>query len=301
VKINRISLLFAELSNVGEQTMRWSWSPAALITLVLLAVLYGWTVWSAWKQDIKDERGEKPLQWYHLAAFGVALVLAFLIFFSPVNAGGQQYFVLHAVQLVGLTTVCVPLMMFAWPVAVSRRLLGLPGIRDILEMLSVPLLSSLAFNFAFIIWHIPVLYAQVVKDTNLYHLQLLCIFVLAFLSWGPLCAAWRGTRHMRYPTQMLYTFLDGQPMDWLAFALLITTSPLYSSYLFPSLLGIPNFSDQAAGALVLLCPGIVDLVILSVIFFRWMMQIEQRTRAKDQERVQEEEEYEIEYEVIEKQ
>jgi len=49
-------------------------------------------------------------------------------------------------------------------------------------------------------------------------------------------------------------------------------------------LGISAFADQAMGGALLLLPGLVDLVVMTPLFFLWLAQIEQKARIDDQKR-----------------
>ena len=89
---------------------------------------------------------------------------------------------------------------------------------------------------------------------------------------------------MTYPMQMLYAFLDGQPLDIYAFLLVFSGVVIYPYYAIPPQLGITAFADQAVGGALLLLPGLVDLIIITPLFFFWLAQIEQKAKIADQRR-----------------
>jgi len=140
----------------------------------------------------------------------------------------------------------------------------------------------------FLLWHTPRFYDATITNASLYHAQVLTIFLLSMLNWWPLIGSLKELHHMSYPLQMLYAFFDGQPVDIFAFILVFSGVPIYSHYAIPSQLGLSAFADQAAGGALLLIPGLVDLVVMSPLFFRWLGQIEQRTRLADEYRQEEE-------------
>ena len=94
---------------------------------------------------------------------------------------------------------------------------------------------------------------------------------------------------MSYPQQMLYAFLDGQPVDIFAFLLVFSFVVFYPQYTVPPQLRISAFADQAVGGAFLLLPGLVDLVVMSPLFFRWLGQLEEKAKIADQRRQEEEE------------
>ena len=83
---------------------------------------------------------------------------------------------------------------------------------------------------------------------------------------------------------MLYVFLDGQPLDMYAFLLVFSGVVIYPFYAIPPQSGISAFADQAMGGALLLLPGLIDLVVMTPLFFLWLAQIEQKARIADQKR-----------------
>ncbi len=84
------------------------------------------------------------------------------------------------------------------------------------------------------------------------------------------------------PLQMLYAFLDGQPVDIFAFLLVFSGTVFYTHYAVPPQLGVSAFGDQAVGGALLLIPGLVDLVVMSPLFIRWLAQMEAQAKINDQ-------------------
>jgi hypothetical protein len=90
--------------------------------------------------------------------------------------------------------------------------------------------------------------------------------------------------------QMLYAFVDGQPVDIFAFLLVFTGVVFYPYYTIPAQLaqfGVSPIADQTIGGAFLLLPGLVDLVVMSPLFFRWLGQIEEKAKIADQQRQEE--------------
>jgi hypothetical protein len=61
-------------------------------------------------------------------------------------------------------------------------------------------------------------------------------------------------------------------------------SVIYPFYAIPPQVGISAFADQAVGGALLLIPGLVDLVVMTPLFFHWLAQIEQKAKIADQKR-----------------
>lgn len=74
-------------------------------------------------------------------------------------------------------------------------------------------------------------------------------------------------RQLRYPAKMFYAFLDGRPVDLFAFLLVYGGVVLYPHYGVPGQLGISALSDQEAGGAMMWARGVIDLRVMSPLFF----------------------------------
>lgn len=283
----------------GGLNFAWHWSPLTLAFLVLLCLLYGFGIC----QVRRNSPTKKPLKTTQVVAFVSAIVLMALVLLTPVDTIARtQLFAAHMVQAVVLTTLCAPLLLFACPDWLLLPLRNVPVLKDSMRFLTRALVASMLFNITFLLWHAPVLYNYALVHGTFYHVEMLSIFLASLLNWWPLIGPVKELRRLSYPLQMLYAFLDGQPVDIFAFLLVFSGVVLYPRYMVPPQLGISAFADQAVGGAFLLLPGLVDLVVMTPLFFRWLGQIEQRAKLDDQRRQEEEElnaEAEVEDEVEE--
>lgn len=263
----------------------WPWNPGAIILLLVLCLLYLPGLRRARLRYPQD----RPVKTRQIVFFFSAIVIAALMLLTPVDTIGRtQLFFVHMFQLVVLTTLCTPLLIFGCSEVLLQPLVELPIVRNVVRILTQPLVASILFNVTFLLWHAPRFYDATITNASLYHAQVLAIFFLSWLNWWPLIGSVKELRHMSYPLQMLYAFFDGQPVDIFAFILVFSGVAIYSRYAIPPQLGLSAFADQAAGGALLLIPGLVDLVVMSPLFFRWLGQIEQRTRLADEHRLEEE-------------
>ena len=220
-------------------------------------------------------------------AFFSSIILVALLLLTPINTIARtQLFSVHAVQIVILSTFCAPLLLAACSTDLLRSLLKQP----LLQGLTHPLVASLLFNIAFVLWHIPPSYNAAMADATLYHVQVFSLFLLSLPQWWPLVGAARTARAMSYPLRMLYAFLDGQPVGIFAMVMVFVVGPIYSHYALPPQLGITPTIDQIIAGGIFLVSGLVDIVVMSVLFVRWLVQIERHTRLEDAQRQEEQEE-----------
>jgi len=262
----------------------WHWSPFTIGFLIILCLLYGFGIRWARKNNAYDT----PLATSRVVAFIGAIIGMVLVLLTPIDTIARtQLFAAHMLQAVVLTTLCAPLLLFACPTWLLQPLLKLPVVRGVASVLTNAIVASIIFNGTFLIWHAPVVYNYALMHGTLYHVEMLTIFITALLNWWPLIGPVRELRRLSYPLQMLYVFLDGQFLDIFAFLLVFSGVVFYTHYVVPPQLGIPAFADQAVGGAFLLLPGLVDLVVMTPLFFRWLGQIEQRAQIEDQRRQEE--------------
>lgn len=274
-------------------SLSWSWSPGAMIFLLLVCLLYLWALQRA-RRRLSNDPQELPVRAYRIAAFFGGIGFAALLVLSPINTIARtQLFSVHLAQIVLLTSVCAPLVLAGCPAPILCPLIEMPIVRNIMRFLTFPLVSSLIFNGTFLLWHIPKLYNASLVDASLYQTIVLCIFCASLLNWWPLIGSLTELRKISYPVQIFYAFFDGQPVDIFALVLVFSAIPFYLHYALPPQLYLSRFADQAIGGALLLIPGLIDLAVMTPLFFHWFAQIEAKTRLADQKRQQEMEEEDI--------
>ena len=274
----------------------WPFNPGVMLFLLLLVALYLLGLRRARQHPVQDNVVTRR----QIVAFFVAIVVMAIVLLTPIDTIARtQLFSVHMAQLVLLTTLCAPLILFSTPASLLRPFVSLPVIRPIIQLFTRPLVASVLFNLLFLFWHVPKILHFTIGNSVLYHVQVLSIFIAALLNWWPLLGSVRELRPMSYPLQMLYAFFDGQPVDIFAFILVFTGVTIYTFYAIPPQLGLSTFADQAVGGALLLIPGLVDLVVMTPLFFRWLGQIEAKTKKDDEERLEDDEEYEYEEDEIE--
>lgn len=266
----------------------WPWNPIIMVSLLLLCLLYAVAVLLA-----RRYKPEETLPSYRILAFVSAIILIALVLLTPLDTIARtQLFAAHMIQAVTLTTLCAPLLLAACPDWLLQPLIDQPVGRQIFRFLTQPLVASLIFNLTFLTWHAPNLYNLALNNSTLYQVEMLSFLLTSLLNWWPLIGPLRRLRNLSYPLQMVYAFFDGQPVDIYAFLLVFTGVVFYTHYAIPHQFiewGYSAVADQTIAGAFLLIPGLVDLVVMSPLFFRWLGQIEQQSKIADQRRQEEEE------------
>lgn len=261
---------------LNSLNLTWPWNPLALLAIMLLCLLYTLGI----KRTQQNHTQDNPIKKRQIVAFVLAIVAMALVLLTPIDTIARtQLFIAHMLQIVVLTTLCAPLLLAATPSWLLQPLLQQPVLRRITRFLTHPLVASSFFNLTFFIWHAPPLFNLALKYETLYHIEMLSLLFTALLNWWPLIGPVPELRKLSYPLQMLYAFLDGQPIDIFAFLLIFTGTVFYPHYVVPPQLSA--FGDQAAGGALLLIPGLVDLLVMSPLFIRWLAQMEARQKLND--------------------
>ena len=275
--------------------LSWPWHPGTIVILLVMSLLYVLALRYVRLRHPEDT----SVKARHIVAFFLAILLAACMLLTPIDAIGRtQLFSIHMTQAIVLTTVCTPLILFSAPAILLHPLFELPLLRTVARLLTMPLVATVLFNGNFLFWQVPKIFALAQQNATLYQAEMLAIFLTSLLNWWPLIGSLREeVSRMTYPVQMLYAFFDGQPVDIFAFVLVFSGVAIYKLYAIPPQLNLSAFGDQTVAGALLLIPGLVDLGVMSPLFFRWLGQIEVRTRIADQRRLEEantEDEYEDE-------
>ncbi|GER83088.1 hypothetical protein KTAU_17250 [Thermogemmatispora aurantia] len=259
----------------------------AIIAALLLCLSY---LPSLWRELRQPQAGERPGQArWRLLAFLVAIVAMLAVLVTPIDQlARSQLFLMHMLQVIVLSTVCAPLLLLALPTVLAGRLrVSEDQARAtgpaLLRWLTRPLPASMLYNGLFLLWHLPPLYLAISEQAVLYDLALVILLPLALLNWWPLLGPTDEKLRLSYPAQMLYAFLDGQPIDIFAFLLVFSGTLFYPIYAQQPHPLIAPLSDQEAAGAMLLVPGLVDLLVMTPLFFRWLALLEEKARVRDQQ------------------
>ena len=259
--------------------LTWHWSPFSLAALLLFCLAYGLTLGLMHRRNPQ----ERPIKKRQIAWFIGGVLIVALFLFTPIDTVARtQLFLAHMFQVVFIITFAVPCILFACPGWLFHPAFDWPVSRAVLAVLTQPVTASLLFNAVFIFWHLPLVYDKTLlpQSSYLYHLMIWSLFLVSFLNWWPLIGPDRQLHHMSYPAQIAFAFLDGEPLQIYAFIIVFSGVVVYP-YVVPAQL-FNAFADQASAGALLLLPGIVDLVVMSPLFFRWLRQIEEKAKRNDE-------------------
>ncbi len=140
-------------------------------------------------------------------------------------------------------------------------------------------IAVLLFNALILFWHAGSLYEVALHSDFWHDVQLLTFVVAGMLTWWPLLTPANHEIRLSSPLQILYLAGESIPLDvfgvFTIFAQGIIFYPTYA--VAPRLWGISAAVDQQVGGGILAVPGnIIDVIMMSVVFFAWIERVETR-------------------------
>jgi putative membrane protein len=232
---------------------RWSIHPSTAIGIAALGALYLWAAHRLRQQPTLTQK----------IFFFSGLLVMFASLNGPIHDLSDVYlFSAHMVQHLLLTLAMPPLL-----------LAGVPGwmLRPVLSRRGTAPVACFTFNLVIAAWHLPVFYNAAMANHNLHIFEHLMFMVAAVLMWWPLLSQLPELPRLAYPGQMLYTFLMSIPMSIIAVYIAMSDHVLYPAYsAAPRVLPISPLEDQLLGGLIMWIPGgIIFMIIMTVVFFKW--------------------------------
>ena len=184
-----------------------------------------------------------------LGVFAIWLAIA-----SPLAEYDHHLLTVHMIQHLLLMTVASPLILFAVPLAVSRR------------WQPKPVLCWTVATLTLVGWHVPVMLTMAMQSDVLHAVQLSSFLVAGLLFWWPLVFT-----EPQWST-VLYLFLATLPCDALAGFLMFSDRVAYPVYFsMPRHFGLTVLEDQqCAAALMWTCVTLIYLVPAAIVSTRML-------------------------------
>jgi len=244
--------------------LKWSIHPSTVIGLAALGALYLWRARAA--SDTQPLSGARKL------SFFAGLFVIFAALNGPIHDLSDNYlFSGHMVQHLMLTMAMPPLLFTGVPGWMLRPLLSNRMIGGIARKVTRPVTCFAIFNLVIALWHLPVFYNAAMDNHSIHIAEHLMFMAAAVLMWWPLLSQLPELPRLAYPGQMLYSFLMTIPMTVIAVYITMADSVLYPHYSSaPRIMPLSPMEDQLLGGLIMWIPGgMIFMIIMSVVFFKW--------------------------------
>jgi putative membrane protein len=260
---------------------QWNLEPSILIGTVLITWLYLYAIGPFRKRHFPDE----PIRTGQTIAFLSGMLIMFLVLVSPLDELGDSYlFSAHMLQHLCLTIIGPPLLLLGTPEWMVKPALSSKVIFKVAKVLTYPVVAFVLFNVDFWLWHAPPLYNATLENQTIHILEHLTFIFFGLCYWWPIFSPSKDLPRLPIGGQILYLFFSGMPSVLLG-AGLTFSPPLYAPYIAaPRIWGISAATDQQLGGLIMWVPvSIFYIVIMSVLFIRWMLQQEATQQAKERD------------------
>jgi cytochrome c oxidase assembly factor CtaG len=275
------------MASIADTTLnfwltQWNWEPSVLLGTALITGLYLYAIGPLRKRYFPTEHIKRS----QITSFLLGILIIFLSLVSPLDELGDVYlFSAHMIQHLCLTILGPPLLLLGTPGWLLKPLLRNRPLFLIAKGLTYPAIAFFLYNADFWLWHAPPLYNATLENEGIHILEHMTFLVFGVLNWWPIFSPLdEGLPRLSIGGQILYIFLSGMPTVALG-AGLTFLPPLYAPYLAaPRIWGISAATDQQLGGLIMWIPGnIIYIVIVSVLFIRWMQIQDAKQRAKEAE------------------
>jgi len=260
---------------------QWNLEPSILIGTALITGLYLYAIGPLRKRQFPNEQ----IMTGQTFAFLSGVLIMFLALVSPLDELGDSYlFSAHMVQHLCLTILGPPLLLLGTPEWMVKPVLQNKVIFKVAKVLTYPVVAFVLYNADFWLWHAPTLYNATLENQTIHILEHLTFIVFGLLYWWPIFSPSKDLPRLTFGGQIFYLFVSGMPSVLLG-AGLTFSPPLYAPYIAaPRIWGISAATDQQLGGLIMWVPvSIFYIVIMSVLFIRWMLQQEAEQQAKEAE------------------
>ncbi len=246
----------------------WHADPSIVGGVLVLGAAYGAA--TLWRRRLDPQARLEPNKIVSFAGF---LSVLFVALTGPVHDLSDYYlFSAHMVQHMMLVFALPPLLLHGVPGWMARPLLRDPRLLALGRVLTRPIGAFATFNVVLVAWHLPPLYNLAMEVHPVHIVEHLMIMVASVILWWPLLSPLGELPRAPYPVQMLYLFVVGLPMVMVAIFISMADSLLYPYYAAsPRVWALltPQVDQHVGGLIMWIHGGMIFLLALSVVFFRW--------------------------------
>lgn len=249
----------------------WNLAPGPLLLIILAAALY----LPRWRR-VRREIGPSGAPTWRALCFLAGMLALALATFSPVDALGDQAFVMHMTQHLLLLDV-VPILVI---LGLTRTIMR-PATRRLQALeraagpLAHPAVAVILYAAVMIAWHVPALYDEAGRNDAIHVFEHVCFTFGGVLYWWHVLGPIRSRFRRRSTDLVVYMLATKLVVGLLGIVLTFAPGVLYEIYERGTIWGLSPTSDQAAGgALMAMEQSIIMGTVLAWLFIRALAESE---------------------------
>ena len=236
----------------------WEWAPAVVAFVIGLAYL------AMWAGAGGTRRAHAP--WMRLVAVTIGAIIIAANDMSPIGQNDEKFLSMHMFGHAVLIWLVAPLMV--WALVTLFDVGGKPPkvMRQLLTVLTYPLVAWAVSTLLLWIWHVPANYDRAISSNVLHGFEHACFVIGYVIYWWPLIAKPGLEGGLRTNAARAGYLLAGAMQSALLGALIMFHgSVIYSHYLsLPGLGGSSSLADQQLAGAIMLFPGVVVFTLAAI-------------------------------------
>ena len=253
----------------------WMWGTLLILICGLITVYFALVRVSLRYDPQAKQAGHR---WY----LRVAVVVLCLAWVVPMDIFGMNFsFSVHMTQHLLLSLAVPPLLLLSMPNWCWRTFSMYLG-STWFGRVALPFVASALFNATIWVWHAPPLFQAMMQYEGLHALVDVIYLATGLLFWFPLLASTQQEGYtLPLGGKLAYLFFSDMPMMLIG-AGLTFSGPLY---VMPMMMGgkeqlmtVTPLDQQLGGLMMWVVGSLFFIVVVSILFLRWMMKQERMER-----------------------
>jgi len=269
------------------------WTPMFLFAMAAIVILYFYLI-GPWREKRHPEAAPATLMQKTL--FVSAIVLVYLCHGGPFNLLGHLMFTFHMVNMSVSYLIVPPMILLGIPAFIWRAAFS-SGFWRKLRFLMHPIVTLVAFNMLFSIYHVPLVHDYVMTNFTVHRIYYVALFITAFMMWWQIASPVPEWNRLTHVKKMAYVFANGVLLTPACALIIFSPAGMYATYNDPQVwatamgycmpgsdssaliaqFGGPQFfntlgvvDDQQLGGIIMkLVQELMYGIILAYIFKQW--------------------------------
>ncbi|MFB9277446.1 cytochrome c oxidase assembly factor CtaG [Cohnella cellulosilytica] len=208
------------------------WSPAFMILMMVIVVLYTFTV-GPWRHHFS---GSAPVSAMRQISFILAIALLYLTQGGPLSLLGHLMFTFHMTNMALAYMLVPPMLIYGIPAWFWRAAFGGRFWRNgVFRFLMNPIFDMLAFILLFSMYHIPDNHDWIMTHFTIHRIYYGLLFLSSMAMWWHVYCPIPEWRRMSHMLTLGYIFMSGLLLTPACVMIIFAGKPLFGVYNDPQI------------------------------------------------------------------